>query len=158
MPPENAAESGTNVAAATRIIPPKAVEKHTECAALIRASFSCKQTVRKGFNLASAKLSSLWANSRFAEPRSSFTKVLIVAVRRCHCGVLIRGLRNLDASRKGNVFRTFRVYEKYQKYTRGLQTSGLRGRFKALPKVILQSFPAARAETGFAHKTAAKRL
>ena len=41
---------------------------------------------------------------------------------------------------------------------RGLRTSGLRGRFKALSEAILQSFPAARAETGFAHKTPAKRL
>ena len=34
-------------------------------------------------------------------------KVLIVAVRRCHCGVLIRGLRNLGASRKGTFFVLF---------------------------------------------------
>ena len=34
----------------------------------------------------------------------------------------------------------------------------LRPRFKALPEVSLQSFPAACDETGFAHKTAAKRL
>ena len=35
--------------------------------------------------------------SRFAEPRSSLRKVLIVAVGRCHCGALIRGLQNLGA-------------------------------------------------------------
>ena len=79
-------------------------------------------------------------------------------VRGCCFCALIRGLQNLETSCERNVFRTFRVYEKYQKYTRGLRTSGLRGRFKALPEVILQSFPAACAETGFAHKTAAKRL
>ena len=76
----------------------------------------------------------------------------------CGCGEPIRGLQNLEASCEGNVFRAFRVYEKNQKYTRGLRTSGLRGRFKALSEVILQKFPAARIETGFARKTPAKRL
>ena len=85
----------------------------------------------KGFNCCGAKLRLWCAGSRFA---------------------------NLGASCERDVVRTFRVYEKYQKYTRGLRTSGLRGRFKALPKVILQSFPAASAETGFACKTPAKRL
>ena len=47
------------------------------------------------------KLLSLCADSRFAKPRSFLTKVLIVAVRKCHCGGLIRGLRNLGASLKG---------------------------------------------------------
>ena len=73
-------------------------------------------------------------------------------------GALIRGLENLETSCERNVFRAFRLYEKNQKYTRGLRTSGLRGRFKALPEVILQKFPTARAETGFVCKTAAKRL
>ena len=108
-------------------------------------------------------------------------KVLIVAVRSWGCGALIRGLRNLGASLKGfnccgaklqlrcadlrfaeprsfperELVYSFRVYEKNQKYTRGLRTSGLRGRFKALPEVTLQKFPAARAETGFACKTPA---
>ena len=59
------------------------------------------------------------------EPRRSLKKVLIVAVRSCGYGVLVRGLQNLGASCKRNVFRTFRVYEKYQKYTRGLRTSGV---------------------------------
>ena len=67
------------------------------------------------FNLTSAKLSSLWANSRFAEPRSSFTKVLIVAVRRCHCGALIRGLRNLDAPCEGERVVTFCIVQKVTK-------------------------------------------
>ena len=81
--------------------------------------------------------------------------VLIVAVESCHGSELNRGVRNLGASCERNVFRAFRVYEKNQKYTRGLRTSGLRGRFKALPEVILQKIPAARIETGFAHKTPA---
>ena len=55
-------------------------------------------------------------------------------------------------------FYSFRLYEKNGEYPKGLRPSGLRGRFKALPEVILQKPPAARIETGFAHKTAAKRL
>ena len=50
---------------------------------------------------------SLCADSRFAEPRYSLKKVLIVAVRSCGCGVLIRGLQNLDAPCKGDVFTFF---------------------------------------------------
>ena len=37
----------------------------------------------------------------FAETRSILTKVLIVAVRSCHCGALFRGLQNLEAPQKG---------------------------------------------------------
>ncbi|MGI6197045.1 MAG: hypothetical protein ACOYIO_08230 [Eubacteriales bacterium] len=112
----------------------------------------------KGFNLVGANLLFWRAKSRFADPRSFLKKVLIVAVRSCGCGGLIRGLKNLEAFCKGDVFRAFRLYEKNQKYTRGLRTSGLRGRFKALSEVILQKFPAAHVETGFACKTAVKRL
>ena len=36
--------------------------------------------------------------------------------------------------------------------------SVLRPRFKALPEILLDKLPAARAEPGFSHKTAAKRL
>ena len=71
------------------------------------------------------------ADLRFAEPRSFLKKVLIVAVRSRHCGELNRGLQNLETSCERNVFRAFRLYEKNQKYTRGLRTSGLRGRFKS---------------------------
>ena len=100
-----------------------------------------------------------WAESRFAKPRSFLTKVLIVAVRRCHCGGLNRGLKNLEASCKGDVFTFFlRRAKRTKKHARGLRTSGLRGRFKALPEVTLQKFPAAHVETGFARKTPAKRL
>ena len=35
---------------------------------------------------------------------------------------------------------SFRLYEKNQKYPRGLRTSGLRGRFKALSKKISAKF------------------
>ena len=47
------------------------------------------------------------AVSRFGKPRSFLTKVLIVAVRSCGCGGLIRSLRNLGASQKGNGFILF---------------------------------------------------
>ena len=36
--------------------------------------------------------------------------------------------------------------------------SVLRPRFKALPEIVLEKLPATRAEPGFSHKTAAKRL
>ena len=144
-------------------IPPQAERKAARtCKKLPVASFCASETAERmplgaaeGFNWACAKPPLRRAESRFAEPRSFLKKVLIVAVRRCHCGGLIRGLLNLETSCERDVFRTFRLYEKNQKYTRGLRTSGLRGRFKALPEVILQSFPAARDETGFACKTAA---
>ena len=120
--------------------------------------FTKPRNFSKGFNFVSRNLLFLCADSRFGKPRCSLNKVLIVAVRRCHCGGLNRGLQNLGASCKGDVFRAFRLYEKNQKYTIGLRTSGLRGRFKALPEVTLQKFPAASAETGFPCKTPAKRL
>ena len=103
-----------------------------------------------------ANLLFLCADSRFAKPRNSIKKVLIVAVRSCGCGMLVRGLQNLGVPCKGDVFTFFlRRAKRIKKHARGLRTSGLRGRFKALSKVSLQSFPAARAETGFACKTPA---
>ena len=41
--------------------------------------------------------------------------VLIVAVRSCGCGVLVRGLQNLGSSRKGNGFILFALCKKNQK-------------------------------------------
>ena len=55
------------------------------------------------------------ADSRFAKPRSSHKKVLIVAVRKCHCGALIRGLQNLGSSRKGDGFILFAQRKKHEK-------------------------------------------
>ncbi len=55
----------------------------------------------------------------------------------------------------GTVLFFLRCAKRTKKYTKGLRTSGLRGRFKALPEVILQKFPAARVETGFVCKTPA---
>ena len=111
-----------------------------------------RREAAKGFNFVSGNLLFLCADLRNEKPRNSLKKVLIVAVRSCGCGALIRGLLNLETSCERNVFRAFRLYEKNQKYTRGLRTSGLRGRFKALPEVIMQKIPAAHVETGFACK------
>ena len=61
----------------------------------------------KGFNFVCTNLLFWCADSRFAKPRSSLKKVLIVAVRRCHCGGLLRGLENLEAFRKGNELSLF---------------------------------------------------
>ena len=54
---------------------------------------------------------------RFEKPRSSLKKVLIVAVRSCHCGELIRGLENLEAPCKGKRFYSFCVVQKEPKST-----------------------------------------
>ena len=92
----------------------------------------------KGFNLVCARFLSVCADSRFAKPRNFLKKVLIVAVRSRGCGELIRGLQNLDAPCKGDVFTFFlRRAKRTKKHARGLRTSGLRGRFKALPEKIL---------------------
>ena len=55
----------------------------------------------KGFKFVCAQLLFLCAASRFAKPRSSLKKVLIFSVRSCGCGVLVRGLQNLETSLKG---------------------------------------------------------
>ena len=67
----------------------------------------------KGFNFVSGKLLFGWADSRFGKPR------------------------NFPVRER---FYSFRLYEKNQKYPKGLRTSGLRGRFKALPEKILAKF------------------
>ena len=66
----------------------------------------CK--VSKGFNWVCAKLLVGCADSRFAKPRTP----------------------------ERERFYSFRLYEKNGEYPRGLRTSGLRGRFKALSKKI----------------------
>ena len=80
----------------------------------------------KGFNCCGAKMSLRCAVSRFAEPRCFLRG-------RTGCHFLHRAKSNQKA--------------------RGAKPCD--PRFKALPKVSLQKFPAARAETGFAHKTPA---
>ena len=112
-------------------------KKHTECAVPTGTKLS-ERKVSKGFNWACANLLFMCAGSRFAEPRSFLKKVLIVAVWSCGCGTLLRGLQNLEASCKGDVFTFFlRRAKRTKKHARGLRTSGLRGRFKALPEKIL---------------------
>ena len=66
-------------------------------------------------------------------------KDLILLVRSRYFGGLNRGLQNLELPERER-FYSFRLYEKNQKYPRGLRTSGLRGRFKALPEKILAKF------------------
>ena len=87
-------------------------KKHTECA--VPAGTPPKGE-KKGFNFVCANLLFWCADSRFAEPRRSLKKVLIVAVRKCHCGGLNRGLRNLGSSRKGDGFILFALCKKNQK-------------------------------------------
>ena len=55
---------------------------------------------RQGFNSVCARSLFVGADSRFTKPRSSLKKVLIVAVRSCHCGELNRGLQNLETPLK----------------------------------------------------------
>ena len=131
MPPDKAAKQQGIVAAATRDRlkaekqPPRAAEK---------AAKRQKQPPRaaKGFNLVCASLLSVCAASRFAKPRNFLKKVLIVAVRSCRCGALIRGLENLGVPCEEERVVTFCIVQKVtKKHTRGLRTSGLRGRFKS---------------------------
>ena len=83
--------------------------------ALIRGLENLETPFGKGFNCCGAKLRLRCADSRFAKPRSFLKKVLIVAVRRCHCGALIRGLQNLGASCDGVRVVTFCVVQKVTK-------------------------------------------
>ena len=75
----------------------------------------------KGFNFIYAKVYCLCAALRFAEPRNSLKKVLIVAVGSYGCGVLIRGLQNLGASCEGERGVTFCIVQKVTKKHAGLR-------------------------------------
>ena len=83
----------------------------------------------KGFNCCGAKMSLRWAALRFAKPRNFLR-------RRTSCHFL----RCAKSNQKAH----------------GAKPCD--PRFKALPEVSLQKLPAARVETGFACKTAVKRL
>ena len=92
--------------------------------------------VSKGFNWVCAKLLVGCADSRFAKPRSSFLEGFNFVCAKPQ-------LRRADSrfakprnSLRGRRFYSFRLYEKNGEYPRGLRTSGLRGRFKALSKKI----------------------
>ena len=85
-----------------------------------------------------------------------FWKDLILFVRLCSLGALIRGSQNLESPCKGERIVTFCIVQKVTKKHAGLRPATCdsklyRSRFQ-------QSFPTARAEPGFSHKTAAKRL
>ena len=111
------------IVAAGNKIPPQAERKAARtCKKLPVASFCASETAERmplgaaeGFNWACAKPPLRRAESRFAEPRSFLKKVLIVAVRSCGCGVLIRGLQNLGASCEGERGVTFCIVQKVTK-------------------------------------------
>ena len=68
----------------------------------------------------------------------TFQKDLILLVGICYFCALVRGLQNLGAPCERERVVTFCVVQKVtKKHTRGLRTSGLRGRFKALSEKIL---------------------
>ena len=97
----------------------------------------CK--VSKGFNWVCAKLLVGYAASRFAEPRSSFLESFNFV---CAKPQLRRADSRFAKPRtpERERFYSFRLYEKNGEYPRGLRTSGLRGRFKALSEKILAKF------------------
>ena len=98
LPSEIAAEGGEKNIAAEHNDTAAGEKKHAGRAA--RQGELSARKVSKGFKFVCANLLFVGAESRFAEPRSFLKKVLIVAVRSCHCGALIRGLQNLGASLK----------------------------------------------------------
>ena len=61
-------------------------------------------------------------------------------MRSRHCGELIRSLRNLEASRKGNGFILFACTKRTKSTPKGCDPLDSRGRFKALSKKILAEF------------------
>ena len=89
----------------------------------------------EGFYFASGSRFEVWKTSELLK------KVLIVAVRSCHCGALIRGLRNLGASRKGKTglfFSRVRKEPKVHQRFANLWTPGtiqIAGRYGVFAKV-----------------------
>ena len=71
---------------------------------------------------------------------SPFGKDLILLVGSCCLGELNRGLENLEAPERKTDWYFLRRAKSTAKTRRGLRPSGLRGRFKALPKKILAKF------------------
>ena len=69
----------------------------------------------RGFKFVCANSLSMCADSRFAKPRNSLKKVLIVAVESCHCGALFRGLQNLGVPCEGERVVTFCIVQKVTK-------------------------------------------
>ena len=100
-------------------------------AAKHRRKAEISREAAKGFNWVSGKLLFGHTDSRFAEPRSSLKKVLIVVVRSCHCGGLNRGLQNLGASRKENGFILFACTKRTKSTPEGCDHLDSRGRFKS---------------------------
>ena len=112
----------------------------------------------KGFNWVSAKLMFGWADSRFAEPRISLWEGFnFVRVK--------PPLRRADSrfakprsSLQGNGFILFACTKRTKSTPEVCEPLDSGDDSKLCQRRFQQSFPATRAETGFSHKTAAKRL
>ena len=104
------------------------------------ASFCASETAETGRIANGREQGDHVSRRRGGEKARGAAKDLIGFVRSCCLGVLIRGLENLESPCEGVRFYSFRLYEKNGEYPRGLRTSGLRGRFKALSKKISAKF------------------
>ena len=139
-------------------MPPRAAQKHARtCKKLPVASFCASETAETGriangreqgdhvggdraakeFKFVCAKLFFGWADSRFGKPRSSFLEGFNFVrakppLRRAES----RFAKPRCSLQRERVY-SFRLYEKNGEYPRGLRTSGLRGRFKALSEKVL---------------------
>ncbi len=82
----------------------------------------------------------------------------ILFVRSRCCSWLIRGLENLEAPCEGTVLFFSLVRKERGVPPEVCEPLDSGERFKALPEIILKILSTARAEIGFSHKTAAKRL
>ena len=116
LPPGNAAAGG-KCCVSHRDIAPRAAKSTRS----VPSRQGHRRKAQKGFNFVCANLLFVCVDLRFAKPRSFLKKVLIVAVRRCHCGGLIRGLQNLGASCEGVRVVTFCIVQKVTKKHAGLR-------------------------------------
>ena len=108
--------------------------------ALNRGSQNLDSPFGKGFNFVSGKLLFGCADSRFVKPRISFWEGFNFVSAKLLFGWVDSRFAKPQCSLQGERFYSFRLYEKNGEYPRGLRTSGLRGRFKALSKKILAEF------------------
>ena len=103
------------------------------------------------------KLLSLCTDSMFAKTRCSLKKVLIVAVRSCGCGALIRGLENLGASRKGNGFILFACTKRTKSTPEVCEPLDSGERFKALSEKISAEFSSGTCRNRFCQQNAGEK-
>ena len=112
----------------------------------------------KEFNWICAKLLFCVLIRGLQNLESPFGKVLILFVRSRHCGELNRGLENLGAPGKGNGFILFACTKRTKSTPEVCEPLDSGDDSKLCRRRFQQSFPTARVEPGFSHKTAAKRL